>query len=224
MAAARLAPAARALVLLSLFASSSAWLGSTLAVAGPGAADRSPVLVFAPNTRSSAKVPLLLLLHGRCDNALGADASFHFANLVDQVRAPCYVCAASHAAARRGQARPSVSRGAMHRTRCPVDSARCRSRQQSAFVLAVPEAIRGDATGACAACSSGLLGTRNCRPWAATPACCKNLSSVDDSAYLMSVVASVKSKYAVDDQRVFIAGQDAGCVPASRRRASLQQR
>ena len=87
MAAARLAPAARALILLSLLASSSAWLGSTLAVTGPGAADRSPVLVFAPNTRSSAKLPLVLLLHGRCDNALGADASYHFANLVDQARA-----------------------------------------------------------------------------------------------------------------------------------------
>ena len=93
MARARLAPAARALVVLSLLfaslGSSSAWLGSTLAVTGPGAADRSPVLVFAPNTRSSAKLPLVLLLHGRCDNALGADASFHFANLVDQARVGC---------------------------------------------------------------------------------------------------------------------------------------
>jgi hypothetical protein len=76
-------------------------------------------------------------------------------------------------------------------------------------VLAVPEATRSDT---CTACSSGLLGTRTCRPWAATPACCKNLTSVDDSAYLMNVVASVKTKYAVDDQRIFIAGQDAGCV------------
>jgi hypothetical protein len=69
-----------------------------VAVAGSGAADRSPVLVFAPNTRSTAKLPLVLLLHGRCDNALGADASFHFANLVDQARA----AASTRAACARG--------------------------------------------------------------------------------------------------------------------------
>jgi hypothetical protein len=207
MAAARLAPAARALVVLSLLASSSAWLGSTLAVTGSGAADRSPVLVFAPNTRSDAKLPLVLLLHGRCDNALGADASFRFADLVDQARAPARSSARSVArgtAARQGAAPHSP--GASHRT----DSLRLFLRQ-SAFVLAVPEATCSDGT--CTACSSGLLGARTCRPWAATPACCKNLTSVDDSAYLMNVVASVKAKYAVDEQRIFIAGQDAGCAP-----------
>ena len=209
MAAARLAPAVRALVVLSLFASSSAWLGSTLAVAGPGAADRSPVLVFAPNTRSSGKLPLVLLLHGRCDNALGADASFHFANLVDQARA---AAASMRVAPRGGAAQPreatradDASHTTAHLTARPAVSA------QSSFVLAVPEATRSD--GACAACNSGLLGARTCRPWAATAACCKNLTSVDDSAYLMNVLASVKSKFAVDEQRIFIAGQDAGCAP-----------
>jgi poly(3-hydroxybutyrate) depolymerase len=82
------APAARALVLLSLLVGASAWMGSTLSVSGPGSTDRSPVLVFTPNVRTSAKLPVVLLLHGRCQNALGADAYFHFANLVDQARAP----------------------------------------------------------------------------------------------------------------------------------------
>ena len=81
-----LAPAVRALALLSMLISASAWLGSTLTVAGPGATDRSPALVFAPNVRSAARLPVVLLLHGRCQGALGADAYFHFANLVDQVR------------------------------------------------------------------------------------------------------------------------------------------
>ena len=208
MAGARLAPAARALIVLSLVASSSAWLGSTLAVTGPGAADRSPVLVFAPNTRSSAKLPLVLLLHGRCDNALGADASFHFANLVDQAR----VRGRCQRSAPRGSAACSTALG--QRIACAQRLARLTARlavpAQSEFVLAVPEATRSDSM--CAACSSGLLGLRTCRPWAATAACCRNLSSVDDSTYLMNVLASVKSKYAIDEQRIFIAGQDAGCV------------
>ena len=207
MAGARLAPAARALIVLSLFACSSAWLGSTLAVTGPGAADRSPVLVFAPNTRSSAKLPLLLLLHGRCDNALGADASYHFANLVDQarVRCQCQGCARrGHVARMQAASRlGSASRAVAHWTeRVPGRFA------QSEFVLVVPEATRSD--GSCAACNSGLLGARTCRPWAATAACCRNLTSVDDSTYLMNVVSSVKSKYTIDEQRIFIAGQDAG--------------
>lgn len=122
MAAARLAPAARALVVLSLLASSSAWLGSTLAVTGSGSADRSPVLVFAPNTRSDAKLPLLLLLHGRCDNALGADASFRFANLVDQARAPA-----------RSSAR-SAARGTAARRVCEAT----RSRQLHRIALGCP--------------------------------------------------------------------------------------
>jgi hypothetical protein len=94
-----LAPAARALALLSLLVGASAWMGSTLPVAGPGSADRSPVLVFTPNVRTSAKLPVVLLLHSRCQNALGADAYFHFANLVDQARASAVLlcCSACHA-------------------------------------------------------------------------------------------------------------------------------
>jgi hypothetical protein len=89
---------------------------------------------------------------------------------------------------------------------------------QSGFVLVVPEATRSQS--ACAACPSGLLGASTCRPWAATPACCAarpaaaaaNWTAVDDSAYIMNVLAQVKTKYAVDEQRVFIAGHEAGCV------------
>lgn len=74
--------------MLSLLAGASAWSGSTLAAVGPAAAARAPTLVFAPNTvPASAKLPVVLLLHSRCENALGADANFHFANLVDQARA-----------------------------------------------------------------------------------------------------------------------------------------
>ena len=59
-----------------------------------GAADRSPPLVFTPNVRTDAKLPLLLLLHGRCQGALGADSYFHFANAVDEARARacCRAC------------------------------------------------------------------------------------------------------------------------------------
>ncbi len=93
--------AVRSLALLALLASASAWTGSTLTVPGLAAAGRSPVLVFTPNVRTSAKLPVVLLLHGRCQNALGADAYFHFANLVDQARAhapaPCTPCTRSAA-------------------------------------------------------------------------------------------------------------------------------
>lgn len=130
MAAARLAPAARALIVLSLFASSSAWLGSTLAVTGSGSAIRSPVLVFAPNSATSAKLPLVLLLHGRCENALSADSNFHFANNVDQARAPLPARAASRTA--RGAVACICSKRDASKVRLTRRSATVRLRARSA--------------------------------------------------------------------------------------------
>lgn len=101
------APAVRSLALLALLASASAWTGSTMVVSGPASAERSPVLLFAPASHASgAKLPVVLLLHSRCQNSLGADADFHFANLVDQAR--------GHAAAAAGSCSTGTQNGAMH--------------------------------------------------------------------------------------------------------------
>ncbi len=52
-------------------------------------------------------------------------------------------------------------------------------------------------------------GTRNADGspfWNATDACCGFGTSVDDSAYLASVIGQVRSDYAVDPQRIFLVG------------------
>jgi poly(3-hydroxybutyrate) depolymerase len=88
-------------------------------------------------------------------------------------------------------------------------------------VLVVPEAT----SSSCAACATGLLGlgANTCRPWAANAACClaapagaaaANWTAADDSTYIMSVLAQVKAKYAVDEARIYVAGHEAGCAAA----------
>ena len=89
---------------------------------------------------------------------------------------------------------------------------------QFGFVMVVPEA--GAASGECGTCPGGVLANLNCRAWNATPACCSPASasastSVDDGAYLESVITAVSSKFTIDSNRVYVAGLDAGCVPAS---------
>ena len=82
--------------------------------------------------------------------------------------------------------------------------------------MAVPEAT---SSASCSACSSGLLGAGTCRPWDASPACCMakpagaaaNWTAVDDASYLAGVLAAVKAKFSIDEQRVYVAGHEAGC-------------
>ena len=82
--------------------------------------------------------------------------------------------------------------------------------------MVVPEATRSTS---CDACSGGLLGAGTCRPWDASPACCMakpagaaaNWTAVDDAAYLAGVLAAVKAKFSIDEQRVYVAGHEAGC-------------
>ena len=65
-----------------------AWVASTLPA--PQGSDRGPALVFAPSSnptgRSGWTLPVVMLLHGRCQSALTADTGLGFIKLVDQVR------------------------------------------------------------------------------------------------------------------------------------------
>ncbi len=99
--------ALRALAVVAFLASGAvAWTGSTIRLTSSGAAGRAPVMVLTPSHASSAsKLPVLLLLHSRCQTALGVDTDFRFANLVDTVRiatrrsarTALQLCAAQHA-------------------------------------------------------------------------------------------------------------------------------
>ena len=91
----------------------------------------------------------------------------------------------------------------------------------------MPEA--GTAPGQCGSCPGGALANLNCRAWNATPACCASTGAhagaaavcVDDAAYLSSVIAAVTAKFPIDEQRIYVAGEDAGCVAGMQLRRVL---
>lgn len=57
----------------------------------------------------------------------------------------------------------------------------------------------------------------NPRFWNASAACCNwEGKELDDSAYIMGIIAAVKSKYNIDDRRVFIIGHSNGAFMAHR--------
>lgn len=107
--------------------------------------------------------------------------------------------------------------------RAPVLTRPIIARAQLNFALVIPEASR--APGACGSCPGGALANLNCRAWNATPALAPTRSGifglgdatpVDDSAYIMDVLAAIKAKFAVDETRIFAAGADAGGFMAYR--------
>ena len=57
----------------------------------------------------------------------------------------------------------------------------------------------------------------NPRFWNASAACCNwEGKELDDSAYIMGIIAAVKAKYSIDDRRVFIIGHSNGAFMAHR--------
>jgi polyhydroxybutyrate depolymerase len=57
----------------------------------------------------------------------------------------------------------------------------------------------------------GSKDTGGMRFWNATPACCNfSGSTVDDEAYLMSIIDSISRKYNVDQKRIYIVGHSNG--------------
>ncbi len=54
------------------------------------------------------------------------------------------------------------------------------------------------------------------RFWSATDACCGDLGTVDDVAYLDAVIDDMRAKFNVDDKRVFLAGHSNGAFMAHR--------
>jgi hypothetical protein len=97
-------------------------------------------------------------------------------------------------------------------------------RPQFNFALVVPEA--GTAPGQCGSCPGGALANLNCRAWNATPACCATTQahtgaaavSAGDATYLNNVITAVIAKFPIDEQRIYVAGEDAGCVGDTRLR------
>ena len=74
------------------------------------------------------------------------------------------------------------------------------ARTQFGFMVIAPEATQN--SGICNNCDAGpLTSTFNCRAWDATPSCCRTYTNasatVDDSAYLSSVLAAAQAKFAV---------------------------
>lgn len=58
---------------------------------------------------------------------------------------------------------------------------------------------------------NGKVGVFKLRYWNATDACCDFAhTQVDDVAYLRSLINEVKTKYAVDDRRIYLAGHSNG--------------
>ncbi|MEO6469545.1 MAG: PHB depolymerase family esterase [Acidimicrobiia bacterium] len=58
--------------------------------------------------------------------------------------------------------------------------------------------------------ADGTPNARGSRFWNATDACCDQNGTVDDSAYVTSIIADVKAKHTVDPKRVFLLGHSNG--------------